>query len=46
MSYIREVDRDEEFALVIGIIITSSAASPESRSTIHYILGGPLDNQH
>ena len=42
--YIREVDREEEFAPTVGRIITGVVAHPESRQTINYILGGSLDD--
>ena len=44
--YIREVDREEESSPTTGRITTGVAASPESRPTINYILGGPLDDQY
>ena len=46
IRYIREVDREEEFAPTLGRITTSVAAKSESRSAINYILGGPLDDQY
>ena len=44
--YIREVDREEEFAPVIGRITTSAVAPPKPRPAINYIFGGPLDDQY
>ena len=41
-----EVDRKDESTLATGRTTTSVAAPPESRSTINYILGGPLDDQY
>ena len=44
--YIREVDREEELAPTAGKITIGTAAPPEPRSVINYILGGPLDDQY
>ena len=44
IRYIREVDREEEYAPIVGRIIIGVATLPESRPVINYILGGPLDD--
>ena len=44
--YIREVDWEEEPALVKGRITIDAVTSLESRPTINYILGGSLDDQY
>ena len=45
-KYIKEVDREEESAPTVGRIITGVAVPLESRPSINYILGGPLDDQY
>ena len=44
--YIKEVERKEESAPTVGRITTGVAASPKSKPSINYILGGPLDDQY
>ena len=44
--YIRKVVREEEPAPATGKITTGPVAPLESRPTINYILGGPLDDQY
>ena len=44
IKYIREVDREEESAPIVGRIIIGVASLPEYRPVINYILGGPLDD--
>ena len=44
--YVREVDREEESAVITDIITASMTASSKSRLAINYILGGPFDDQY
>ena len=44
--YIKEGDREEEYAPTAGRIITDVAVPPEPRPAINYILGGPLGDQY